>query len=279
MAKHKLKKPGFAFPGFLSPLAGSVFVNNHVNSIICIGKSQPFENLNMLERGLYATFLTEAACINTYAAFYKQHGVQSVTNAINALVADGHFRAETASRPVRYERAPQKKSKSTGITDELLEACMLVYKEVRAPHWVNHNSVTRALKKALAGFVQQVGEDDALGTLRRGLTAQRDGWAKDLKVDFLNLLTNDKVIRFGEQTTPTNDTTTGMVYRLNTGKPDPRLPTSSSYAIRVDARNNGTLHGFVFPEGQPDAGIITTIPAKSITTALQDWGAYQQQFA
>jgi hypothetical protein len=71
----------------------------------------------------------------------------------------------------------------------------------------------------------------------------------------------------------------GMVYRLNTSKPDPRLPTSTSYAIRVDTRNNGTLHGFVFPEGQPNHGILTTIPAKAITTQLQDWGTYQKQHA
>jgi hypothetical protein len=273
-----MKKAGVAFPGFLFPLAGSNFVNDDVNSIICIEKSQPFENLTMLERGLYATFLSEATSINAYATLYKQYGVPAVTNAINALLVDGHFRAEKGSRPVRYERSPRKK-KSAALSDELLNDCLRVYQEVRDPHWVNHNTVTRALKKALTAFVQQVGQDNALDILKRGLNAQKNGWANGKKVDFINLLTNDKVIRFGEPTNDTTSTMQGMVYRLNTSKPDPRLPTSSSYAIRVDARNNGTLHGFVFPEGQPNHGILTTIPAKAITTQLQDWGTYQKQHA
>jgi hypothetical protein len=273
-----MKKAGVAFPGFLFPLAGSNFVNSHVNSIICIEKSQPFENLNMLERGLYATFLTETASINEYATLYREYGVATVMNAINALLADGHFRAETGSRPVKYARSQPKPKKSKSLSPEFLGDCLRVYKEVRDPNWVNHNTVTRALQKALTGFVNQVGQDNALDILKRGLIAQKNGWAKDRKVDFMNLLTNDKVIRFGEPTN-TTDTPEGMVYRLSISKPDPRLPTSTSYAIRVDARNNGTLHGFVFPEGQPNAGVITTIPAKAITTQLQDWSTYQQQHA
>ncbi len=245
-------------------------MNDNVHTITEVDRSQQFFNLNMLERGLYATFLASDKETARYGTYFKEYGVMPVLNALNALVKDKHFRAETTVNPTKYTR-------SKGTLTETMEACLAIYQEVRDPAWANHKTVTRTLEKSLKAFIKQTGKD-ALDVFRRGLTAQKNGWARGKKLDLVNLMTNDKIIRLAEAIAPT-PTTSGMVYRLSLSQPDPRLPKCSSYAIRVDAKRNGTVEGYVFPEGNPNEGVTTKVPAKAVATPLRDWTTYQQQHA
>lgn len=263
-----MRKAGVGNPRLSIPSGRESAVHDSVHSITEVDDSQQFFQLNMLERGLYATFLASDTQAARYGSYFREYGVTPVLNAWNALVKDDHFRAETGSNPTKYVR-------STGAPEKL-QACLDIYREVRDPTWVNHQQLTRTLERHLKAFLKVAGRD-ALEIFRRGLEAQKNGWARGKKVDLVNLLTNDKVIRFAEMTAPAASTSAGMVYRLSLSQPDSRLPRSHSYAIRVDARRNGTVEGYVFPEGNPRAGVTTKVPAKAVATLLRDWTTYQQQ--
>jgi hypothetical protein len=244
-------------------------MNDVVHTISNFPNGQRILNLNMLERGLYITILLTPDI--DFAQLYSEYGVTSSLNAINALIEDGYFRAETGSKPVRYTRV-------TDQPDKMLEECLRVYQEVRDPAWVSHHRMTRTLEKALKSFIKQAGRD-APDLLRIGLEGQKNDWARGKKLDLVNLLSNDKVLRYADRRQTTVATTEGMVYRLSVSKPDPRLPPASSYAMRVDARQNGSVEGYVFPEGHPQRGVSTTLPARALSTPLRDWSAYQEQYA
>ena len=246
-------------------------MNDKMNTTKCVPNGQTFHQLDMLERGLYATFVTIPNAINEYSQLMREYSPHAVMNAINAVVSDGFFRAETNSRPTRY--APV-----TPSNDTIIQACFDAYHELRDPSWTKHKILTRTMKKSLKAFIAQVGEKNAVPVFRRGIKAQADGWAKGKNVDLVNLLTNDKVIRFAEQVDD-DPYTPGMVYRLAVSKPDPRLREASSYAVRLDQRSNGTVEGYVFPEGEPSEGVTITVPTSALVTPLKSWGAYTRQFS
>ena len=230
----------------------------------------------MIERGLYATFLAQPDLINQTADLMRQHTTVAVMNAIAALTNDGLFRAEKNTRPVKYRPTPRKR---VHPHEQLMLDCLHAYNELRDAAWTKHRIVTRTLKKSLTAFITQVGPDNALDTFKRGIKAQADGWAKGKNVDLVNLLTNDKVIRFAEQATAANEYEPGMVYRLAIGKPHPQLRAATSYALRLDSRQNGTVTGLVFPEGDPSDGVLVSLPTGALATPIRDWSAYQHQLS
>jgi hypothetical protein len=235
-----------------------------------------FQALNMEERGLYATFAWDEKALSEYWSYFPSHNPVKVMKVISALENDGAIRAKPGTAPVRYERITQPKEPKVERQADLMRACLDAYQEVKDPAWVTHHSVTRTLERALKSFITQVGED-APNVMRRGLENQRRAWAAGKKLDLVNLLTNDKVIRFAEQSQHTNQE--GMVYRLSVGKPDPRLPDSRSYAMRVDARDQNRVTGFVFPEGRPSEGVTLELPVIALSTSLRPWAEYQAEHA
>jgi hypothetical protein len=237
------------------------------------GNDQHFENLTMLQRGLYATFLSGQNELDNHPSYYKEYGAGTVTQVIASMLADNVIKPALTKRghPTRYV------INSGAKEDPLMQACLDVYNDVRDPAWVPHRRVTKALERALRSFIKQVG-DDAPNIMRRGLEAQKRNWAGGKRVDLMNLLSNDKIIRFGDRPEQTAETTPGNVYRLSISKPHNQLPASNSYAIRVDSRNNGHVEGFVFPEGNPGEGLVLSVPTKALSTKLYSWSEYQQLY-
>lgn len=231
----------------------------------------------MVQRGLYATFLHCVGEIDKHHAYYKRFGAHDVTAALKALVDDGHFRAES-TRPVKYVKTEPVNNQAIPQPSEmtrLVKECFEAYHQVRDPAWTKHKLITRTIESTLKAFIKQVGSD-APAMLRRGLEIQKREWAAGKSLSLVNLLTKDKVIHAAERAEDNTDSD-GGVYRLNIPKPHIDLPDSNSYAMRVDARDNGTVQGFVFPEGQPSAGIFLSLPALAVTTKLRPWDEYQRR--
>ena len=232
----------------------------------------------MVQRGLYATFLHCVGEIDKHHEYYRRFGAHDVTAALKALVGDGHFRAEN-TRPVRYTKNHQRTIKEPQDSEmtRLVKQCFEAYHQVRDPAWTKHKLITRTIESTLKAFIKQVGSD-APAILRRGLEIQKREWAAGKSLSLVNLLTKDKVIHAAERAEDDIDSD-GGVYRLSIPKPHVDLPDSNSYAMRVDARDNGTVQGFVFPEGQPSAGVFLSLPALAVTTKLRSWDEYQRRNA